>query len=1461
MSINQAPVLTTGDANGIVRLDLGSLTALAPNVVLQADGKIVVNVNAPGPGHSSELARYNADGSLDTTFGTDGVISSAPGSATGAGVAVQADGKVVVAGRDVVARYNSDGSLDASFGTGGKTALQSAASTLTMDADGKIVVAGGIDLGFTVARYDSSGHLDSSFGVGGQVTTSFGSSVFVDANSVISQPDGKVVVAGDIEDSGKYDFALARYNNDGSLDTSFGTGGKVTTDFASTDNIVYSVTLQADGKIVAAGFSNDAFTTGDFALARYNTDGSLDASFGTGGKVTTNLGNHFQESAESVRIQPDGKILIAGYSYVGPGAKSDFALLRYNSDGSLDSSFGTGGKVVTNLGPQIEEADSLVIQPDGKILVVGTMGPSGANPGSDLALARYNSDGSLDTSFGADTGAALSGPTFFTENAAPTVLNARATVHDAELAAAGSYAGASLTLARHGGADAQDVFGASGNLATLAQGGDVVLSGVAIGTVTQNAGGMLVLTFGAAATEARVNEAMRDITYANTSDTPSLSAQIDWSFSDGNSGAQGSGGALAATGLSTVHVTAFNDPPVNTMPSPLSVFAGADYAVAGLSVSDPDSASLTAVLRVDHGTLKIAPVNGLVVVGSGTSSVALFGSVAQIDATLGAPNNLLYRSTGGYSGADTLSMQTVDSAGDPGANVVSSVAINVTPKQYDLSAQLSAAYNHGGGEAVASLVRAIEDISGTFANLQVDSDGSANGANWTTIAQIDGYHSHDILNVILDSSLPDGSVISVAESPGSVSINDVVISEGDSGTKTAAFTVTRSGGTTAFAIDFATSDGSATTADNDYVAASGTLNFAAGVNTQTISVTIDGDSTFESNEAFSINLSGATNGAAISDGSGTGTITNDDAEPAGSVSINDVTVSEGDSGSKVATFTVTRSGGAAAFDVHFATADGSATAADNDYLASAGTLHFAHGDATQTISVAILGDRGLEADEAFSVNLSNATNGATIGDGSGTGTITNDDLEPVGTVSINDVTISEGNSGSKVATFTVTRSGGTAAFDVNFATSDGSARIADHDYVANAGTLHFGAGDTTQTISVTINGDTQLESSETFFVDLSGATNDAGVIHGHAIGTIADDDAAFASVTFPLATFGPGAGGWTDQTHYPREVADVNGDHMADIVGFGADGVIVSLATGNGHFGALTTGIDNFGSSAAGGGWTSDNQYPRQLADVNGDHLADIVGFGADGVIVSLATGNGHFASPVAGIQNFGFLANGGGWTSENQYPRQLADVNGDGMADIVGFGADGAIVSLATGNGHFAAPVAGIQNFGFLANGGGWTSQDQYPRLLADVNGDHMADIVGFGADGVIVSLATGSGHFASPVAGIQNFGFLANGGGWTSENQYPRQLADVNGDGMADIVGFSADGAIVSFATGNGHFASPVAGIQNFGFLANGGGWTSQDQYPRELADVNGDGAADIIGFGHDGVFAALSNGFHLI
>jgi hypothetical protein len=161
--------------------------------------------------------------------------------------------------------------------------------------------------------------------------------------------------------------------------------------------------------------------------------------------------------------------------------------------------------------------------------------------------------------------------------------------------------------------------------------------------------------------------------------------------------------------------------------------------------------------------------------------------------------------------------------------------------------------------------------------------------------------------------------------------------------------------------------------------------------------------------------------------------------------------------------------------------------------------------------------------------------------------------------------------------------------------------------------------------------------------------------------------------TFELAAFGTNAGGWSSDNTYPRALADVNGDHMADIVGFGADGVFVSLATGGGNFAAPTFELAAFGASAGAGGWTSQDLYPRTLADVNGDSMADIVGLGADGIAVSLATGGGHFASPTFQLSVFGSDA---GWSSDTTYPRQLADINGNGTGDIVGFAANGVMTS-----------------------------------------------------------------------------------------------------------------------------------------------------------------------------------------
>ena len=295
---------------------------------------------------------------------------------------------------------------------------------------------------------------------------------------------------------------------------------------------------------------------------------------------------------------------------------------------------------------------------------------------------------------------------------------------------------------------------------------------------------------------------------------------------------------------------------------------------------------------------------------------------------------------------------------------------------------------------------------------------------------------------------------------GFVSIVDAQIAEGNNGTKVLVFTLTRTGGTAAFTVNYSTADGSAFAA-SDYVSASGTVSFGAGANSATLSVVVYGDTSFEADETFAVNLLGATNGATISDASAVGTILNDDSPVAGSLSINDIQISEGDSGTKIASFTLTRVGGTAAFDVNYATANGSASA-PSDYVAASGTISFGAGVNSKTLSIIVNGDSSVESDDTFRVNLSGATNGATISDATGIGTILNDDN--AGSVSINDVQIVEGNAATSVAIFTLTRVGGSSPFDINYATANGSG-TAPADYLATSGSLRFDANVDTRTIS------------------------------------------------------------------------------------------------------------------------------------------------------------------------------------------------------------------------------------------------------------------------------------------------------------------------------------------------------------------------------------------------------------
>jgi len=214
-----------------------------------------------------------------------------------------------------------------------------------------------------------------------------------------------------------------------------------------------------------------------------------------------------------------------------------------------------------------------------------------------------------------------------------------------------------------------------------------------------------------------------------------------------------------------------------------------------------------------------------------------------------------------------------------------------------------------------------------------------------------------------------------------------------------------------------------------------------------------------------------------------------------------------------------------------------------------------------------------------------------------------------------------------------------------------------------------------------------------------------------------------------------------------------------------------------------------------------------------------------------------------------GFTKNVGTWTDNYNYPRVVDDVNGDGRADIVGFGGSLVLVSFGNNDGTFGAPI--VSSPGFTKNVGTWTDNNNYPRVVGDVNGDGRADIVGFGESDVLVSFGNNDGTFGEAIASSP--GFTKSVGTWTDNNNYPRLLADVNGDNRADIIGFGYTNVFVSLSNGNGTFDTPTA--YSPGLTKTVGGWTDNNNYPRVAGDVNNDGKADLIGFGESDVFVSLS------
>jgi uncharacterized delta-60 repeat protein len=313
------------------------------------------------------------------------------------------------------------GGLDPTFGSGGQVInsfsnYYDQANAVTTQSDGKIVIAGfSLTSGsttaddFLVARYNADGSVDTSFGTGGRTVTDF-NRAYDEASAVALQPQtsgpSKILVAGMVQNKFGDDFGLTRYNANGTLDTTFGSKGKVETDLGGGIDWADSMVVDSAGRILVAGYTNATGTSYVAALVRYTANGALDTTFGSGGKLVTTIGLANQHRLDSVALQGDGKIVVAGTTIDPATSTPEFVVARFNTNGTADTTFGSGGSVVTHPG-YTDHFGGVAIQGDGKIVVSGS---EASDSPPALYLLRYNTDGTLDPGFGTGGIATLPSP-------------------------------------------------------------------------------------------------------------------------------------------------------------------------------------------------------------------------------------------------------------------------------------------------------------------------------------------------------------------------------------------------------------------------------------------------------------------------------------------------------------------------------------------------------------------------------------------------------------------------------------------------------------------------------------------------------------------------------------------------------------------------------------------------------------------------------------------------------------------------------------------------------------------------------------------------------------------------------------------------------------------------------------------------------------------------------------------
>ncbi|MBN4066246.1 tandem-95 repeat protein [Ahrensia sp. AH-315-G08] len=766
-AVNDAPIFGVGD--GIVTTDVGGNDA-GRDALLLPDGKILVLAGIGG-GYENTILRYLPDGTLDTSFaGGTGFVTTPNTFPLGGprALATQSDGSILAVGYATqniggsanpsfsLVRFSADGAFDTSFAAGAGAAIERVGLNATYGhdvqvlADDSIIVTGyrngaGGNKYLVAMKFTSAGVLDPLFGSGGIAEAGIGSAQISEVSSAVLG-DGSILVAGDRYTGADSEFVVVKFDSVGAVDTGFGTLGTATFSSPITSERHYSMIVQPNGKILIGGSQLENGVT-EIAVARMLADGSIDTSFGGGDGIVTTAVGAVLDAAYDIKLQTDGKIIAIGTSQNTSG-DYEIAIVRYTADGVIDTTFGGGdGIVVFPLGTNAI-AYTTVIQPDGQIIVLG-QGNAGAD--ADIVLLRIDANGNLDSSFDAVNG--LGGNVAYTEGEAPVFLDTDVVVNDADLDALnggnGDYAGSSLTVARTGGADAQDVFAidATGKSFTVS-GGNLQAGGQTFATFTST-GGTLSIAFTSSAvtaTSALAAEVLQSVTYANTAGT-GTPATVDtaWTFNDG--------GGATVTGTVTVNVTATASAPTLSVVEPPS--ESNDLQVSSLTGAQSDQA-ITALTDGNYvitwteggsGDVKarIIDKDGAPVSAEFFANPSVQGNGIQNDTSVtDLDDGFVITYTGDQTGSSDVYFQRFDNSGTPVGGQVDVATTGTQPQESHVTTIFNANDEVDGFVVVWNAILPVSggstyDIIGQ----RYDVNGGAVGSNFVinTTAEPNDYNA------------------------------------------------------------------------------------------------------------------------------------------------------------------------------------------------------------------------------------------------------------------------------------------------------------------------------------------------------------------------------------------------------------------------------------------------------------------------------------------------------------------------------------------------------------------------------------------------------------------------------------------------------------------------------------------------------------------------------------------------